>query len=436
MKKLLILMLALTLALSACAANTVNAPTNAPASPASGASSTPVQTNSKLTLAIAAYEDGFIPPEVNSLVQTFNADNPACEITVKSYAADKLTAEIIAGTVPDIIMTQGIPFDSWAVKGLFENLAPYIDAEAELELVPAYRTALSTGDALFRIGNSFAVQTSYGNAELVGAEPGWSFDEMLESLKNAPKNYDLLSSIEGQSREGYTEFLLYQNLDSFIDWESGEVYFDSPDFKKLLTFINGYPSRPEGSNLAAPEPKDPLVNRARYGRESVKMYPTFDNSLNGKLAFKGFPGDAKAVSALDLEASAFAISAASNAKDTAWRFIRGVVTAETGGGNIGYTFPVLKSEFDKIISAARSPVAENEALLINGKPREQMTQTQTDKFLNMLNSAKHVMGSASDDILRSIINDETGAYYAGQKTVDEVCEIIQSRASIYIAEQS
>jgi hypothetical protein len=389
----------------------------------------------ELTVAVC-FGENYVPQELNDVVLRFNTESPDYKVEIQSYYdITKLNVEIIAGKIPDLIMTSGIPFDSYAAKGLFEDLNPYIDADPDITLVPVVRRAMSTGDALYRLGNGFSVWTSFGNADLVGAEPGWTFEEMLACLENAPEDYDLFGQ-QGEGREVVSSYLLYQNLDSFIDWESGEVHFDTPDFIKLLEFIGTYPSRPEGSNLPRPPEKEPLVMRGSYGRGSVNYFTINDNKAQGKYTFKGFPGAAKTISVLNAEVPTFAMTSTCKEKDAAWQFIRSVVTGEAPGQNADYTFPVLQDKFEAVFAAAMAPADENEPPLGTIGKRQQMSQAQADKFLAMLNAAEHTMGSASDNVLQTIIEEETGAYYEGQKTAGEVAAIIQSRAAIYIAEQT
>ena len=61
-----------------------------------------------------------------------------------------------------------------------------------------------------------------------------------------------------------------------------------------------------------------------------------------------------------------------------------------------------------------------------------VTQETLDKYKNTINRISKMQ---SEDVsLKNIIKEEVGAYFAGDKSVDEVCEIIQNRASIYIQE--
>ena len=41
-----------------------------------------------------------------------------------------------------------------------------------------------------------------------------------------------------------------------------------------------------------------------------------------------------------------------------------------------------------------------------------------------------------DRVLRNIISDEAAAYFAGEKSLDDTANMIQSRVNLYVAEQS
>ena len=53
--------------------------------------------------------------------------------------------------------------------------------------------------------------------------------------------------------------------------------------------------------------------------------------------------------------------------------------------------------------------------------------------LKLIEAAKPVSFSDADEVT-AIINEEAEDYYLGQKTLDEVVEIIQSRVFLYVNE--
>ena len=62
-----------------------------------------------------------------------------------------------------------------------------------------------------------------------------------------------------------------------------------------------------------------------------------------------------------------------------------------------------------------------------------LTEEQKNIFMDLLHSTTKV--NSYDENIMNIITEETGGYFAGQKTVDEVVKVIQNRANLYIAEQ-
>ena len=54
--------------------------------------------------------------------------------------------------------------------------------------------------------------------------------------------------------------------------------------------------------------------------------------------------------------------------------------------------------------------------------------------MELLHSTTSV--NSYDESILEIVREETGGYFAGQKTLDETVKIIQNRVSLYVAEQS
>lgn len=61
-----------------------------------------------------------------------------------------------------------------------------------------------------------------------------------------------------------------------------------------------------------------------------------------------------------------------------------------------------------------------------------MTQEEVDHYMEILKSFKNV--GRYDDTLLNIISEEAEPYFNGQKNAQEVAQIIQNRAQIYLHE--
>ena len=62
-----------------------------------------------------------------------------------------------------------------------------------------------------------------------------------------------------------------------------------------------------------------------------------------------------------------------------------------------------------------------------------MTQEQADAVLAVITTCTKVANY--DTSIYDIVNEQAQAFFAGQKSVDEVCRLIQSKANIYVNEQ-
>jgi ABC-type glycerol-3-phosphate transport system substrate-binding protein len=376
-----------------------------------------------LTLALLT-SGGYVDSNLQSAVAEFNRTNPDYKIKFNLYNSvgtdgiTKLNTEIIAGNVPDIFEVSEFPFARFAAKGLFEDLNPYLDAAPELSLVPSVRRALQTDGKLFRITPRFSVMTLIGSSDYLGTDMGWTFEEMKAALANAPEGATVFNS--SFTRDTILTYLLYQNMEPYVDWESGETYFDSPDFKALLEFVKSCPANEQPYYRDETQINAGLQLVTHAGYASLSGFKYTDNYLNGKTVVKGFPNADKNVGVLYPSFFTLSMSAVSEHKDAIWQFIR-IAMLRDFSGNLS----AIQSKFDEQV-AEDMTVPDG-----NGAPA---TQEQYEKFMALIDASDTtIMGI--DTVLQEIIAEETAPYFAGQKPLDDVCKIIQSRAQIYVNEQ-
>ena len=62
-----------------------------------------------------------------------------------------------------------------------------------------------------------------------------------------------------------------------------------------------------------------------------------------------------------------------------------------------------------------------------------MTREQADEILEIIETCTKVASYDTD--IYDIVNEQAQAYFAGQRSLDEVARLIQSKANIYVNEQ-
>jgi hypothetical protein len=77
---------------------------------------------------------------------------------------------------------------------------------------------------------------------------------------------------------------------------------------------------------------------------------------------------------------------------------------------------------------------ETSSVFLNGKEIKipVPSQEDIDTVMNIINSLD--MKVSVDSKITGIINEEAGAFFAGQKSAENTADIIQSRVKVYISE--
>ena len=156
---------------------------------------------------------------------------------------------------------------------------------------------------------------------------------------------------------------------------------------------------------------------------------------------------------LSIDGSGYAICSKSEHKDLAWQFLRPLMTAEYQE-KFMWSLPTNRIAFEKNLEKAMTPQylrnADGSFLLDeNGERIEQdrlvwrlgsltvhikaLTQEQADKILELVNTTTKVRDYDSE--IMTMIFSEAEAFFSGQKTAEEVGQLLQSKISIYINEQ-
>ena len=140
-----------------------------------------------------------------------------------------------------------------------------------------------------------------------------------------------------------------------------------------------------------------------------------------------------------------AVSARTKNSEGIWQFLR-TFYLEEYQDSLEFDFPVRKSSFDKKAKEATevkyytnddgTKEEEAEYYWIGDQEIKLPPLTQEDvQFIeNFINSLHEPI--TYNESVNNIIMEEASAFFSGQKTADEVANIIQSRLSIYVNENS
>ena len=411
--------------------------------------------------------------QTRSAIVAFNRKNDAYRIELRDYSEynteddysaglTKLLTEIMAGNMPDILDLNGLPVEKLAAQGLLADLYPMLDSDGALSrdsIFPNVLRALEQNGHLYRTASGFMINTVVGAKSVVGAGPGWTLAEFKKALASMPEGCQPFS--EYTTRDSILNQMLSMAIDELVDWETGKCYFDSPVFKDILEFAAQFPEEYEWEEDREWTEEDEEPNRIATGRqmlltaflEDFNTIQMYNAMFGGEASFIGFPVSEGVGSALQINDGGYAISAKCAAPDVAWQFVRGAFT-EDYQTQRGWGFPTNRAAFDARLADAMTPEYEkdengNFILDENGNKKEisrggwgwgslqvefyALTQAEADQIMDIINSTTRVVDQ--NDELMNIILEDTQAYFAGQKSLDDVVRQLQSKMNIYINEQ-
>ena len=395
----------------------------------------------------------------------FNKESEQYRILVKDYSAydtpedytagiTKLNNDILSGQIPDIlVLDTNMPVESYVAKGVLADIGKMIEEDEGLDM-DDYMTnvfdAYKVDGKLYSVIPSFYVTTVMAKTADVGEEPGWTMEELQALMDKYP---DASAFGETYTRSDMLRTMLMNNYARFVNRDTGECNFDSQEFKDMLEFVAQFPEEYDWENMSD-DYWMTYESQYRSGATllmSVHLSDFQDYVYNAHGYFGepvtliGYPceeGNGSAVMANNQ----YAISARSAHKEGAWEFLRYYLTEEyqTDEEEMSWRLPVYKEALlAKLEKAQERPYWEDEEgnkeyydqyFWIGDEEfvLDPLSKEEADELYAFICSIN--MAYSYDEDLYVIIEEDAAAYFEGDKSVDEVAEIIQSRAQVYINE--
>ena len=401
---LLVLMLIVSLALSACGG----------AQPA--ASSGPV------TISMMMWGD---PAELevwNQIVADFHQAKP--DITVKVEVSDwdsywtKLKTLLSADTPPDVFAMDAPLYLDYQSRGVLLNLQPYLDKNPDLlkGVYPQTLEAYKTSDGMYGLPRDFQTIVLFYNKDMFDAAgvayptADWTYDD----LRNAAKQLTIVGSDGKVSQFGiYSDLWDMELIWSEAIWAYGGDIINADHTKTLV----GEPKAREAwqlfydmmfedkswptSTTAGEYGDDPFLAgvaaMTTIGHWAVPGYAEANFKWDVAPMPKGPSGQATSVNS-----AGFVVGKASKNPDAAFEFLKYVLSepAQKRLAELGFACPVLQS------------VAESDSFL------KQSTQIDQKVFLDALNFAHMKPVFKGYDEWSSAVGDGMAGIWTGDSELD------------------
>lgn len=426
------------------------------------------ESKQKKRLTLAA---NYISEDIRQQILKYNKTNEDYHIEIKTYNTyedpqKQMNLDIISGIVPDIIELNGLSKDTYVKKGLLTDLYPFMEKDNEVQKEDFVDSILSVNEhdgELYYMPTSFSIAAMVGSKKMFGDMEGWTYEEMEEKYKELPKGGTFM---EGMTSEWFIQNMISSQMKDFINFETGEVNLDSDEFIHMLEFSKNfqtsdeYIKEQEENGWKSEEDIYKLVKSGKLLLRNMYLYDFSDIQVNEKL-YKSQGGytvisqpskDKNNKLAMGAGDACLAISEKCDDKEGAWRFLRNLYTYEYQKKAFKYNgFPVRKDALDKKIEYAMAtkkykdddgteviPIQGDsysfDSFTVELKP---YTKEHMDLFRSMVDriGKENSYDTFYNDITK-MIDEETKAFFAGDKTAKEIAEILQSRVKIYVSENS
>lgn len=389
------------------------------------------------------------PFSVADIAADFNASSEKYQIEVIDYSQynhsdgsttglDQLELDILSGNGPDIYDLLTLPRKQYEKAGRLVDLYPFIEKDDTLnnvELLPELLAQTETEGKLYTLIPAYGILSLAGDPDNIGTSADLDLTAMLDLYEKMGDEENPFGI--AMSKRDYIDTMVSLSDTVFVNWENRSCSFDSEQFVALLEFAARLPDIGDKSNqinmvytgqqlLSLREILNiyDLVALNYYFHENMQLYG-MPSAENGGTAIKPYV--------------ALGISVDCKNKEGAWSFLRTFLYDQYQTELTGRALPATKSGFNYIISDYMEWVAAGGRMhTIDPFGNDVTIQEKDGRIAEMLRNAISAVSCVYDNntALTDLIWKEAQPFFSEGKTAHQTAEIIQSKVSIYISEQT
>ncbi len=386
----------------------------------------------------------------------YNREESGYRIIIKDYSEyntvedpelgyTTMKQDMLDGKVADIICPDGVNFESLASKGLFADWYDFMDADEAFSrdnYLQNYFETMETDGKLQRLGFSYVIETGTAMTKIAGEEQGLSLGALLDLAKE--QKIDVL---EYQTALRFADKWMRNLQTGCINRKTAECCFDSPEFVQFLELIttleadqdamdralesgkytqgHGPHAYRNGGILLNIEPfRQPINLRARRRHTffdadiTLSGYPMVQDEGNGGIFHPVFT---------------ICINAQSSEHEAIWDFMKFFLT-EDYQKHLTESMPIHKNALEYKYEEAEGMVTATVGMFPDTSFIGELETWESDILRDYVDGIRTCW--YFDAQIHDILMEEVEKLLAGDQTPQECAEMMQSRVSIYLSEQS
>jgi ABC-type glycerol-3-phosphate transport system substrate-binding protein len=385
---------------------------------------------------------------ITATVRSFNRSNPTYTVAIENYSQDgdydrgleALKLDIVTGNAPDIIDVSTIDYAVFADKGIFTDLNTFMSQDTDCNqdtLVDSVLQAYNMDGQIYALAPAFQLYSIWGKASVTGNIEGCTFNDLMQLLQKQGKDVNAIFGFSAD--EPVMTTLCTFGMNELINWGEMSCDFTGEYFKDLASFAKAYTGGYSGSTSRGIKDGDILLTVGMIS--SVAAYQLQERLYGSNISFIGYPTTSGNGTPIGFRGTKLAINGASSQQEAAWAFLKHYLQY----GYDGQGFPIRKDSLDTILQKAQKPNIVTDMDGTHEIP--QGTYMDEDTFLEVYGASAEDVAAVRQlideakyryeynaDIL-NIIQEEITPYLSGNKPIDGVAEVIQSRVQLYLMEQ-
>lgn len=372
-----------------------------------------------------------------STVSNFNFENEEYTVKIMDYSENgtydanksitRLNTVILSGNFPDMILFSEIAPFQYIKKGYLVDLKQKLQSDSEINCDDiTILKQLEVEDGLYYVDNVFFIESLMGLYSKFGDSYGWTIDDYLDIEKTAPKDAETMYNV---TKRNFLLQIAERYISTAVEWESGTCDFDNDQFIDILEASNRIKENPEDPNNMDFTPggvrvaKGTLIASASWV-DTVWNLAYEKEKAGCKLSFIGWPtADGSCGSDIQILEPVGICSQSENI-DACWEFIKFML--KDIDQDSMYGLPVYKPMLEASIEKALTDEEIQE--------KSNFSKSDSEEFYSFLDEIDNV--ALYDQAILNIIEEESEPFFAGDKDAKETAKLIQSRAAIYLSEQS
>ncbi|SEM55511.1 ABC transporter substrate-binding protein [Paenibacillus sp. OV219] len=355
------------------------------------------------------------------------------------------TTEVLSGKGADLFAftTVELPIDKYVKHGAFENVDDWIKRDAEFNQ-QQYQMNIMEGSkmngGLYIMPIEYYLEAMFGNADEIQKagvtidDKNWTWSQFADISKQLAGKKGHPYAMGLWAPEIMVNNLVSDNYARLIDGANGKASFDTPFFTELLTQVKKmYDDKVISADFVDFKESDfyySLITSPSDYLLRAGMY--FEN---GKLYQKPHAADQKSGISF-LLTNQIAMNANSEVKRDAWEFMKFLLSEEMQSypkyaGASG--FSMNKAVNEKAIEDVKANGIDKNVAAKGGGAVIKITDENLDALRDMLSEAS-LRNMGYETTVQKIIAEEVKAFFAGQKSADDVAKLIQNRITTYLNE--